>query len=154
MLITLPACADELQLQFTAFDLRGAVGLEYRQVGASSQTLCHRFRQQDSYSRALMALFRVLTTHHHDIYVRTLAMKKEVPHPAADNVTVQPQTVGFLTRHLQHRVLYFRIIYYHILSNRVQNYKKKMESARKICICHKKVVPLHAFSCKKHVIYY
>ena len=47
---------------------------------------------------------------------------------------------------MKHRILYFRVCNTHKLQNRVQNYKKYLKNARKICVYQKKAVILQAFS--------
>jgi hypothetical protein len=71
-----------------------------------AQTLGYCLSQQYTYMRTLVTL----AMHANHIHIRTLAVEKQIPHPSAYDIAIQPQPVGFFAHQMKYGILYFRII--------------------------------------------
>ncbi len=112
MLVTLAAGTHKLQFEVVLLYLCRAVGTEDAQVRSFAQPFGNRFRQTDADAHFLV--FRSLclygiAAHDNDVDVGALAVKYQVAHPAADDVAVESEPVGFFAYKVQDGLFYFRV---------------------------------------------
>ena len=73
-------------------------------MGTFAEAFGYRFCQQDTDMRTLIAF----AVHAHYVYIRRRTVQEQIPHPSADDIAIEAQTVGFFAHHLQHIILYFQ----------------------------------------------